>query len=348
MDPSEEAAPTEAPVETLSNEQLVRNQVEYYLSSKNLASDTYLVSKMDSNMWVPVEVICSFKMIQSLIGTDQEALLACIKDSTSVVLDAENRRIRPHFKNERNTVMLREIPESTEQSQISSLFAEHEKNIVNIRPEIGDNWYVNFEDDPQAMAALEHLQFGGVCFNGASVRARIKSENLVRSFIASQQAANTTTQGLTEISGPSSAGFYSAPPMNDYRGGYQGQQPRFGGWNQAGWDGTQSYGAAHEAGAPTKGKGRGNNKTKKKGKGLKGPPNPLETAAHPSVQLGPQDFPPLPPSPATGGPHSAGYANQSFQAYDVDTIAQIVQTSGAARPETIPPECAVGVMIVWG
>lgn len=100
------AAATEPPAEQLSNEQLVRNQVEYYLSSKNLASDSYLVSKMDSNMWVPISVIANFKMIQSLIGTDENALLECIAESTVVVLDKETRRVRPNFKNERNTVRL--------------------------------------------------------------------------------------------------------------------------------------------------------------------------------------------------------------------------------------------------
>eukprot|EP00658_Telonema_sp_P-2_P009078 TRINITY_DN13432_c0_g1_i9.p2 TRINITY_DN13432_c0_g1~~TRINITY_DN13432_c0_g1_i9.p2 ORF type:complete len:179 (+),score=52.08 TRINITY_DN13432_c0_g1_i9:279-815(+) len=157
---------------------------------------------MDSNMWVPVSVICSFKMIQSLIGTDEDALLDCIKESTTVVLDAPNRRIRPHFKNERNTVMLREVPQDTPQAEIRALFGVHAEHIANIRPEIGDNWYVNFEDEEQAMAALELLQFGGVTFNGQSVRARIKSENLVRSFIASQQATDNSSSTLTEIGGP--------------------------------------------------------------------------------------------------------------------------------------------------
>merc|ERR1711998_502756 len=108
-----------------SSEELVRNQVEYYLSSKNLASDSYLVSKMDSNMWVPVSVIIKFKMIQSLIGTDQNTLLDCIQDSESVVLDRQGLRVRPNFKNERNTVMLREIPQSTDQAEIRALFASH-------------------------------------------------------------------------------------------------------------------------------------------------------------------------------------------------------------------------------
>lgn len=79
-------------------------------------------------------------------------------------------------------IMLREIPQATEQSEIRALFGEHKQKIANMRPEIGDNWYVNFEDEDQAMAALEHLQFGGVTFQGQSVRARIKSENLVRAY----------------------------------------------------------------------------------------------------------------------------------------------------------------------
>merc|ERR1711865_269933 len=325
------AAEAEAPAEQLSNEQLVRNQVEYYLSSKNLASDSYLVSKMDSNMWVPISVIANFKMIQSLIGTDENALLECMAESTIVLLNRETRCVRPNFKNERNTIMLREIPQATEQSEIKALFGEHEDKIVNLRPEIGDNWYVNFEDEDLAMAALEPLQFGGVTFQGQSVRARIKSENLVRSFIAAQQASQATA--VPDTSNNAGQGYYM---MGGYQGSFMQQgayNPRYqsnGGWQMPA-PGGKGQGQASQPGRNTGGK--------KGKKGKKGAVvGQVQTQRIVHAQLGPSDFPPLPPSPATG---STGYTEGSYKHYDVAQITSISAALSAASIAGLPKECAV-------
>jgi len=327
------AAEAEAPAEQLSNEQLVRNQVEYYLSSKNLASDSYLVSKMDSNMWVPISVIANFKMIQSLIGTDENAHMGCMAESTIVLLNRETRCVRPNFKNERNTIMLREIPQATEQSEIKALFGEHEDKIVNLRPEIGDNWYVNFEDEDLAMAALEHLQFGGVTFQGQSVRARIKSENLVRSFIAAQQASQAAAapEAGTNASTPAQ-GYYMMP------GGYQGNFANGGQYNQRYTQYQQGGWQMPAPGAEGQGKGgKGGKKNGKKKKGAKA--GPVQTQRMPPAQLTSDMFPPLPPSPATGGP--SGYVEGSYKQYDATQIQSISASLASAAPAGLPQECAV-------
>jgi len=336
------AAEAEAPAEQLSNEQLVRNQVEYYLSSKNLASDSYLVSKMDSNMWVPISVIANFKMIQSLIGTDENALLECMAESTIVLLNRETRCVRPNFKNERNTIMLREIPQATEQSEIRALFGEHEDKVVNMRPEIGDNWYVNFEDEDLAMAALEHLQFGGVTFQGQSVRARIKSENLVRSFIAAQQASQAATA-------PEPSSNTSTPAQGYYmmQGGYQGNFMQNGQYNQryqlGNWQ-VPALGAAGFANGFPEGQGKGgkgnatkSNGKKKNRKGAKGiAAGPVQTQRVVPVQLTSDMFPPLPPSPA-----ASGYVEGSYKQYDATQIESISASLASAAPTGLPQECAV-------
>jgi len=43
-------------------EEAVTKQIDYYFSRQNLATDAYLVSQMDSDMWVPIATIASFKV----------------------------------------------------------------------------------------------------------------------------------------------------------------------------------------------------------------------------------------------------------------------------------------------
>ena len=43
-------------------EDAVMKQIEYYFSRQNLATDAYLVSQMDSDMWVPISTIAGFKV----------------------------------------------------------------------------------------------------------------------------------------------------------------------------------------------------------------------------------------------------------------------------------------------
>lgn len=59
----------------------IKRQVEFYFSRANLANDAYLVSQMNSQMYVPVEVIINFSKIKQL--TDDAALLVeAVQDST--------------------------------------------------------------------------------------------------------------------------------------------------------------------------------------------------------------------------------------------------------------------------
>lgn len=48
--------------EQLQLEDAVMKQIEYYFSRQNLATDAYLVSQMDSEMWVPISTIAGFKV----------------------------------------------------------------------------------------------------------------------------------------------------------------------------------------------------------------------------------------------------------------------------------------------
>lgn len=90
-------------------------QVEFYFSKQNLQTDNFLVSKMSAQMCVPVAVIAQFPKIQHL--TSDTALIAeSVKDSTVCAVTPDG--IKPTIKQERNTIILREIPSETPQEKV--------------------------------------------------------------------------------------------------------------------------------------------------------------------------------------------------------------------------------------
>lgn len=89
--------------------------MEFYFSKQNLQTDGFLVSKMNAQMCVPVAVIAQFHKIQQL--TSDTALIAeSVKDSTVCAVTPDG--IKPSIKQERNTIILREIPSETPQDKV--------------------------------------------------------------------------------------------------------------------------------------------------------------------------------------------------------------------------------------
>lgn len=64
-------------------EDAVTKQIEYYFSRQNLATDAYLVSQMDSEMWVPISTIAGFKVNIGDIHYSQTLLIIPYKCTSS-------------------------------------------------------------------------------------------------------------------------------------------------------------------------------------------------------------------------------------------------------------------------
>eukprot|EP00163_Fabomonas_tropica_P007431 TRINITY_DN1713_c3_g1_i1.p1 TRINITY_DN1713_c3_g1~~TRINITY_DN1713_c3_g1_i1.p1 ORF type:complete len:548 (-),score=186.72 TRINITY_DN1713_c3_g1_i1:167-1810(-) len=154
-------------------------QIEYYFSKENLANDHYLVSQMDPQLWVPIATIAQFKMVRSLT-TDKDLLVKGMRSIPTVEVDDAGQRIRPKIKAKRNTMILRDIPAATPVDQVKALFKDAKSTPHTVRGDFGDNWFIQFDNEDQTLQALEHLKT--VKFQGAPVKARIKSENLLKSF----------------------------------------------------------------------------------------------------------------------------------------------------------------------
>ena len=202
----------------------VKSQVEYYFSRANLQNDTYLVSQMDSQMFVPLDVIFGFKGVQKLT-LDLDVVLQAITGSTELKVDQTGPyvKIRPNVTSERNMLILREIPSATAEDTVKGLFGEYAAEIESIKSEIGDNWYVRFKSEKAALAAHEQLSAQTFGEPPQPIRARIKSESVLRSFI---QAGQADGQAPPQFGGKGKGGG------KGYKGGgkgfYQPQMPAQG------------------------------------------------------------------------------------------------------------------------
>lgn len=95
-------------------------QVEFYFSRQNLQTDGFLVSKMNAQMCVPVAVIAQFHKIQQLTS-DTALIVESVRDSTVCAVTPDG--IKPSIKQERNTIILREIPSETPQEKVRAVAA---------------------------------------------------------------------------------------------------------------------------------------------------------------------------------------------------------------------------------
>ena len=176
--------PPSSPTQTMTHTELldaVRRQVEYYFSKENLQSDAYLTSQMDANMSVPISVVMKFAKLAAMIQQDEAVLREALENSSLTIIDD---RIKANIKTGgRNTIILREIPSDVPEEEIRAIFAfDGCKPIASIRPDIEDTWFVVMEDENDAKETLQHLMFKKRLFRGNSVKARLKSDTVVRSF----------------------------------------------------------------------------------------------------------------------------------------------------------------------
>lgn len=132
------------------------NQLEYYFSRENLANDTYLLSQMDNDQFVPIWTIANFNAIKRLTN-DLELITAVLRDSPNVQVDEDGVKVRPNHK--RCIVILREIPDDTPIAEVEALFAGAKcPKFMSCEFAHNSNWYVTFESDDDAQAAYAYLR----------------------------------------------------------------------------------------------------------------------------------------------------------------------------------------------
>lgn len=324
---------TQPKLEGEALDEALKKQIEYYFSKQNLLTDRYLVSQMNSDFFVPIKTIANFKMIKSLT-TDVDLVVNIMKQCKTVELDETATLVRPYLQPTKNTIILREVAPNTTEQEVRDLF-NHEQcgKIQEIRSEIGDYWYIVFENDQDALKSLEFIS--GKTFKEAPIKARLKFENTFRNILASTVMAATTPQAVPAVGYAYAPGYATYPPGQrqrdgsygrgyDKRGGHRGTGNRRRDYNKEGQkDGNRSEGQRRY----TKG---GSLKTEPQQQRRK-----RSEGASTAPPLGPANFPPL--SPASD--KQFGYEG-IFQKYSKQEMIDIIKgVSDTSKPEDMPADC---------
>jgi len=339
--------PPEVPTTPLEGEALhaaLKKQLEYYFSKQNLMSDRFLLTQMNSDLFVPIKVIAGFKMVKALTS-DLDIVLTALKNLDTVTIDETGTMVRPNLKPHKNMIILREIPTTTPVEEVKAIFTpEILSKISEVKPDINDFWYITFTDDDSAITTLEFLREQK--FKDKPVKARLKTENTFRSLYTSalatsnpnepqqQQAAvnygNMPVQSWADMSGGYAYMGYGQQQQQwenvdpNYKGGYENRR---GGYRKGG---RGNYGNRGRGGHRGQGKQDGQkdgNARKRRDSG--GNPNVL--------QFTPQHFPPLP----SQDKRQSGYPAE-FKQYTKQQIIDIVAAMKVGKPE-IPAEGKVVV-----
>ncbi|XP_037511525.1 la-related protein 4B isoform X5 [Rhipicephalus sanguineus] len=169
--------PDELPLADLRR--MLMQQLEYYFSRENLANDTYLLSQMDSDQYVPIGTVANFNQIKKLTK-DLSLIVDVLRESPNVQVDEAGEKVRPNHK--RCVLILREIPESTPVKDIEALFKASDKCPQFMSCEFAHNssWYVTFESDEDAQQAYRYLREEVRSFQGKPIMARIKAKPISR------------------------------------------------------------------------------------------------------------------------------------------------------------------------
>jgi hypothetical protein len=112
---------------------------------------------------------------------DENILRQALVDSHITIVD---NKIKANIKSTgRSTIILREIPSDAPIEEVKEIFNYPGcKPTSSIRSEIGDTWFVNMDSEEDAKDTLLDLRLKKRTFRGQSVKGRLKTETVVRSF----------------------------------------------------------------------------------------------------------------------------------------------------------------------
>ncbi|CAH1155731.1 unnamed protein product [Phaedon cochleariae] len=187
--------------------QMLSQQLEYYFSRENLANDTYLLSQMDNDQYVPIWTVANFNQVKKLTK-DIKLITDVLRESPNVQVDEEGVKVRPNHK--RCIVILREIPDNTPIEEVKNLFAgENCPRLISCEFAHNGSWYVTFESDEDAQRAYRYLREEVREFQGRPIMARIKAKPMNRLPTMPAAAAAVAATGVNV---GVKNGYRSTPP----------------------------------------------------------------------------------------------------------------------------------------
>jgi hypothetical protein len=174
-------------------------QLDYYFSLSNLQTDAYLVSQMNPQKYVPIDVICQFNKVRYLT-TDRRLILTAMRHCSNLVLDSTETMVKPaHLKAERTTLILRDVHPSVTVDDIQALFTNSDAPAqpTFIRPEVDATWFLTFPSEDACVETCFWLTTQTL--KDQQVHCRVKSETVLRGFYAQppQQQQRAVVRTIT-------------------------------------------------------------------------------------------------------------------------------------------------------
>ncbi|KAK2961330.1 hypothetical protein BLNAU_3776 [Blattamonas nauphoetae] len=162
------------------------SQVEYYLSTKNLLKDDFLMSNMDEDLNVSISLLATFPALATLLSTlsptstSPTALPALISssltNSTKVIVSSDGLKIRPKVEPApKNILILKGIQATVDEETILGLFPDSKETIESAHPDVVDTWRITFSSEEAAKAQYEALK--KKTLEGKPVSAELRREN---------------------------------------------------------------------------------------------------------------------------------------------------------------------------
>jgi len=175
---------------------LIVSHLESYLSPENLKNDASLAN-IAVNGKVAVNALSRIQVIRNLTS-DRELLLEALLESSKFELDPSYSWVKIKKKQrERNVLILREIPTDTPVEEIKEIFTGFTDlpEIKSIHSDIGNNWFITFNNQDDCMAAALKLSTEGK-FKGESLKVRVKA------ILAQAEQKSKFTTPTSPVRGP--------------------------------------------------------------------------------------------------------------------------------------------------
>lgn len=142
----------------------------------------------------------SVSYLTEVIARPRSEIVDFLQACPAYSLSEDETRVRLNLSIERKTIILRDIPEDATEQELREVVPEWE--ILNIRKEVANNWFLQFATEEIALQAIACLQ--KATFRGEPIKARVKSEfykkELLKQVMTCKPKRRLSTDALPFVS----------------------------------------------------------------------------------------------------------------------------------------------------
>lgn len=186
--------------------------------SRDFLINDPLYNVLDIDSFIPLQTIADLAQIKALTK-DVEVVKKAFPFTSNIVVDEQREMLKPTFKvSQRNTIVLRDIPNDVPHEEIRALFAEKPEILdflEEMKAEVGSTFFLRFRDEQAALGALSYVKTRQ--FREKPVGGFIKAENLARSFYYTDPSVQPLQPGINPyLPSPSYNRPYNGRNRNNY------------------------------------------------------------------------------------------------------------------------------------